>query len=122
MQAENLSYIIQAKSQHSDKWVKIFESTDYDKMSKFYKKIKNNVYIFDKDTKSFFLVSKEVKDVVFSYSSEISQISPSRWINIEAVDISKLSDKISTSLKNIETRFIEVVSQTRILNETKERV
>lgn len=119
MQAENLSYIIQAKSQHSGKWVKIFECTDYDKMSKFYKKIKNNVYIFDKGTKSFLLVSKEVKDVVFSYSSEISQISPSRWINIKAVDISELSDRISTSLKNIETRLIEVVSQTRVLDETK---
>jgi hypothetical protein len=98
MQVDNISYIVQAKAHNIDKWGKVFESSGYDKISKFYKEIKNDVYIFNDDEKSFFLFSKKANDIIFSYNPDMSQISPSRWVNIEAVDINNLSDKICDSL------------------------
>ena len=121
MQAENLSYLIQAKSLISGKWVKVFESSDYEKMAGFYKKVKNDFFVFNNNEKTFYLVSKEASNIIFNYQPDIKQISPSRWITIEAVDIETLSDKIKNSLIPIETRFIEIISQTRLLDETTEK-
>lgn len=125
MQAENLSYIIQAKSLHSEKWVKVFESTDYEKVANFYNKIKDNIYAFknlntNNNSSGFYLFYEKTQDILFSYSPSLDFISPSRWINIESIDIKDLPSKINSSMIKTETRLIEIVSQIRVLNETKE--